>query len=193
MPSQCPLSQWGGGQSHTHQHPEALFSLWCHSAPCSQSACGKDFSTRGPCCPVFVSPLLAFIQSTRYHLNYLTFRCVNSSCEAPHPVKPVSFIVIVALFSPQTTAEPEREARPTCGRFESILWIWDSNPARQTEAHRSASGYTEDQQGAHKEVCIISTYIHVYIYTQCKSPIGPVFSQHCASCLNLCLSPGVSS
>lgn len=80
----------------------------------------------------------------------------------------MSFIITVALFSPQITAEPEREARPTRGRFESILWIWDSNPARQTEASRSAPGYTEDQPGPHKEVCIISTYIHVYIYTQCK-------------------------
>lgn len=65
------------------------------------------------------------------------------------------------LFSPQIKAEPEREALSTCCWSESILWIWDSNPARQTEAQRSASGYREDQPSPHKEVC---NYVCEYIY-----------------------------
>lgn len=214
--SQCPLSQRGGGQSHPHQHPEALFSLWCHPAACSQSAHGESFITGGSCRPFSVSlthtgcstrshwdahtrfkitlyiyTLTKFYkeeESEKKHLHLqklvtdiklntmfqgwildciliTLLSCLRFCCRVPHldlrePTEVVHFKRFLLLFlSPQTEAEPERETLSTRGWSESLLWVWDSNAERQTEAQRSAPGFREEQPGAHKEVSIT---LHLY-------------------------------
>lgn len=99
--------------------------------------------------------------------------CCKHLIYLSHLLKPV-FVCHCPFFPPQSETEPEREAFSTRGWSESILWVWDSNPARQTQPERSAAGYREGQPGPHKEVCIIHvhtvcTFIKTNAQIQVKS------------------------